>query len=766
MSGAPVGEGTWVRGFFGGRNTLRWEDLQAGTAPDGWAADVLPWVELQVRDDPAVPIVLPCRDASGAVTWYGAARTEQTALRLAEELVAHVGSTYADFSGRPHAVDVADDTLASLAEAFVEPVFRICPTLPGDIEKIRRAIRLYRGLVERRPPTERLAAHPLGILRSRFDRALLSGNEPDAQRLFEQILATGRLGADNRLFLEIRLYAGLGLWQQIAENARLLRAAADLVLPPQVRVDLVEALYRIHVEPGEESGDAAGALAAFRDAGVQRFERLFTTRQGIERPRVVKAFLVHALLRAQPNIGELESLCNLLPDGKGAHSGFTAALRDLVADRAGSAARPRPSVDLADRAFEDLDYDRALALYATLPPSRKVLGRLLVCASVIRDHQSARIALEAVDSRPEDAQAFPDALTTTVEQLRELVAAPVGGATSVEAGAEPSPQAIPADDWLAWIRWLVGGAPIEMARQLLDERSATWTVDALRADPTAVAELARLLGNTDGAVGEVVQHAFPRLFHAFVLDPDEPARVFKPLYATLLTLIAMAETLSHDDLELARVLVAALLNVGVDEQEYRSLVLDVEEVLERQRSLATFDWALDTAEVLAVNPAPEEEVRLSFIMKVLGIARSLAHRLGVAQMEALRLLCQDIDIRLPAELSEAIGKADAASTAVDLNGQSVAIYTLTEAAGQRAREVLRRLFPSVTVWLNSDHVCSERLAALAERADIFIFAWKSSKHQAYYCVKNHRPADLPLLMPRGKGSASILHEVLASAEAA
>ena len=118
--------------------------------------------------------------------------------------------------------------------------------------------------------------------------------------------------------------------------------------------------------------------------------------------------------------------------------------------------------------------------------------------------------------------------------------------------------------------------------------------------------------------------------------------VFKPLYATLLTLIAMAETLSHDDLELARVLVAALLNVGVDEQEYRGVVLDLEEVLERQRSLATFDWALDAAEVLAVNPALQEEVRLSFIMKCTGdcCVRWLTGW-AVAQMEALRLLCPE-----------------------------------------------------------------------------------------------------------------------------
>ncbi len=163
---------------------------------------MLPWLDLLARDDPAIPVVLPYRDGSGIVIWYGAARTQQTALRLVEELVALVGPTYADFTHRPHLVDPADDPQAALTEAFVEPVLRICPALPEDVEKIRRVIRLYRGLVERRPPELRLAARPLGVLRSRFDRALLAGNETEAQQLFEQILATGRLSPDNRLFLE------------------------------------------------------------------------------------------------------------------------------------------------------------------------------------------------------------------------------------------------------------------------------------------------------------------------------------------------------------------------------------------------------------------------------------------------------------------------------------------------------------------------------------------------------------------------------------
>jgi hypothetical protein len=74
--------------------------------------------------------------------------------------------------------------------------------------------------------------------------------------------------------------------------------------------------------------------------------------------------------------------------------------------------------------------------------------------------------------------------------------------------------------------------------------------------------------------------------------------------------------------------------------------------------------------------------------------------------------------------------------------------------------MLRQTCPGLEVDINSDDVCTDRLAALAKNSDVFIFAWRSSKHQAYYCIKNNRTATLPLLQPLGKGSASILRAAL------
>ena len=126
------------------------------------------------------------------------------------------------------------------------------------------------------------------------------------------------------------------------------------------------------------------------------------------------------------------------------------------------------------------------------------------------------------------------------------------------------------------------------------------------------------------------------------------------------------------------------------------------------------------------------------------------------------MLCADIEIDVPSYLSTVSEQSDETGKVAELAGRSIAIYTLAEAAGQRAAKMLAQLVPDIKVSLNNDTVCTERLASLAQKSDLFVFAWRSSKHAAYYCIKNHRPKDLPIVMPRGKGTASILHALFGS----
>jgi hypothetical protein len=97
-----------------------------------------------------------------------------------------------------------------------------------------------------------------------------------------------------------------------------------------------------------------------------------------------------------------------------------------------------------------------------------------------------------------------------------------------------------------------------------------------------------------------------------------------------------------------------------------------------------------------------------------------------------------------------------------LEGKTIGIYTLAHAAGERARKALVEILPTCRIELNSDLVCTSRLASLAKAADLFVFAWKSSSHQAFYCVKDALVGSEPI-WAEGKGTASILRAVLENA---
>ena len=69
------------------------------------------------------------------------------------------------------------------------------------------------------------------------------------------------------------------------------------------------------------------------------------------------------------------------------------------------------------------------------------------------------------------------------------------------------------------------------------------------------------------------------------------------------------------------------------------------------------------------------------------------------------------------------------------------------------------MFPGSIVEVNSDLVATDKLRTLARTADMFVFAWKSSSHAAFYCIKEELPTGEPI-WAAGKGTASIMRAVL------
>jgi hypothetical protein len=748
----------WLRRFFAAPNLLLFDELVSRAAQGGWHEDVLPWLRLQLKDDADAPICLPLVRSSGEVVWYGLARTERGRGKLGDELSAFVGPSYSDFAGNLQQLDPRDPNEGSLLAEFGSPVFRFQSVSPQGIEGMRRAMRLYCGLVARRPPLVRPPNQPLGIIRGDFDRALLAGDEVSARRLYEDLLSTGLLNGENQLYLGIRMRAGLGLWQQIAGDAQMLRNLVDLQFPPRVLADVTEALYHTHLEQHESRGDAKNAVEAFRAAGVGRLGRLFGSRRGLTRPAVVKAFLFHAALEPAFPMGRFEELIELL--GHQANEPFLVSLSEIVEPQLTHDSHDEVPSVLADNAFDEMDYERALELYSAMPVTPANLSRLAVCAKMLADPSAvARVKEVMATITP----AFTERLSAKVRQLlaeiltdEEHFEPSVTAEGSVHLGIDAAPPLL--GGWLEWARWVASGVPVAMVERALAEQAIRWDVEEYVQDPVAADELSDLLGNIATMPMANTGILFPELFRAFLAEHEHPSPALKSVYTILLTMIVLAEAVSEGDLELGTQLVEALVSIGLSDSDYRTLTKDLLELMDRQSAVSTLPWALDIAEILAVYPSPDPEARLRVAVAVLQSARSYGHRLDSGHIHLLRALCRDYDTAFPEDLAE---MPAAATQQVDrLSGRHVGIYTLTDQAGSRVAALLTELFPSVRVDVNNDHVCTPRLAALAKNADVFVFASRSSKHQAYYCVKSHRGSDRPLLHPLGKGSASILRAVL------
>lgn len=319
---------------------------------------------------------------------------------------------------------------------------------------------------------------------------------------------------------------------------------------------------------------------------------------------------------------------------------------------------------------------------------------------------------------------------------------------------------------MRWARRLAtGSSPEEAETEVLNERS-TWEAASLRSNAQLCSEFSNLIGNLASAAADVARRALPLILAAFFPEGEATTQATRPLAGIILLLIAMDEAVARADLEILSTILSALLELGLTTQDYLTTIADLEAVQDRVTSYANLAWSLDVCEALAISPSPSSEAseaRLRFFLKVVGQSRGFAHRLSPHDFLPIEYLARDygVDPSAIADLRPVVKTADDSDASAVLTGKTIGIYTLTEAAGARAKAALKELFPSCTVEVNSDTVCTSSLTNLARTADIFVFAWRSSSHQAFFCVKEALGGRDPVYAA-GKGTASLVNAVRAA----
>jgi hypothetical protein len=685
------------------------------------------------------PLLLPYRQTNDPCTvWYACAASDSQLRALEAELLAFIGPTYAWFRLPEDGEFAADNHARPLLGCSGLYHFVMWTDGPRQDARLLNKWRLYCDLLDRRPPLITRISKSFDTLRADFDRALLARDEVSARLALTTMRDRFGISAENRLYLEIRLFAGLEQWEHIASHP-LLATLAKLNLPQETYGDILEGLYMADVFPFEQGARLASVLDEFQANFLDKVYSLFRTRRQSQRPAVLKAFVLFELLQSSPQVDVLNHLLEQLPPG--AWGPLEVELQQAVA-RLQSPADPAKPAWLA---FEHEQFDRAYELLWGLSDSVDVLRALIRCVDESKDPVRAKALIDRVNEASTQVRAEVEArCSKTWPRVQEL-------------------GRLAFDTRLSWAERMTWRTDLGESLEVYVDRWREWArsaqVDQLLREQDFGTRAAQLLEQMaleqPTAFGRIVT-----LWHEVFVTNADPDLLLKPVYFALLETLRLPDTFGDVELKLVRNVLGHLVHAGLTAQEYAKTVQDIGLVFDQVRSPHYMQWALDVCDVLAIAACPDPAARLRLLSAVAQAGQEFAARMGEADIAMLRMLAQEagIDVMLPIPRLELENLAVPRSADVGIIG----IYSLDEAASHRAITVLKSLYSDLDVRVNADSVCTAQLKSLAQRAAIFIFAWKSSKHAAYFCIKAASRPGQALEMAQGAGTTSMVDAAVRS----
>jgi hypothetical protein len=673
-------------------------------------------------------VLLPFREAvAGPTVWFVCASSMQMLRAIQEEVRAFIGPSYAEEKAQSRPPNVADQHALPLIEAAGWCSIRLeSPDLRSD-SRLLNQWGLYEDLLDRRPRAPSYVPSTFHQLRASFDRALLARNEVAALAAMAALRERFGVSAENRLYLEIRLAAAFERWEAIAQHP-LLPRVIQLQLPPETYGDVVEALYRAHVQAFEAGPTLGPLLDHFRAAIGMPAQPLFKTRRTSRRPSVLKSFVLHELLQDTPQWAVCERFLQELPIG--AFGAVDALVRERCEKSSGVA-----DFEAARAALANEEFDRAWELLWVLPDSVDVLRGLIACAR----ESAVPVRATAVLARLAASEA---SIQSSVESASAMRLA------NLRASYRPPPA--PFEKAYPFVRW---------TNEPEERYVERWAEFVRSVEPT---ELLVHKGMVQAAVDCLTQAAvdtpdlFERLYplwHELFIERMDPSPLLVPVYLEMLEALRARDVFQRADQELIHQILVAIVDSG-DDEAYRQAVVTVAKVFETIRSPQALGWALDVCDSLSQRRVRDADARLRLLAQVIRACQDFSSRLDRLQTHQLLLLAKEAQLE-PPELPEAAASVEEETQTHDETTYQVAFYSLDESATRRAVEILKSLYPRWVVNTNADHVCTDRLKALAHKANVFVFAWRSSKHAAYHCVKASSRKE-NLVMARGVGTTSLV----------
>jgi hypothetical protein len=739
-------ESKWLSDFYSEPQGLSWDILTSDNASENvLARKVLPWLHKLEGSEDDFFTIIPSFGINGNINWYGVATTTQLFSELSDDLKSFIGATYCTFENIDDiAINIHEQILKN---RFGNNVVRFTPFGTSQQEQVETLLDAYLSLINRRPANAERIIRPFGKIRNDFDLALLAKNEDHARQLINEMSLTGRLDSSQKKCLEIRLLAGLGYTDLIARDQALITSVIDLSLPHQTITDITTALYETYIRPYENEPEEVVMHNFNQNIYKPYGGALFKTRKSIRDPIVLRSFLLAQLAHNEPDQSKIDGIVSAYSEnaeGRNLVLKWKEWLKPTSRVQP-PITQPNEPTELVNDAIIDEDYTRAAEICLEHLAEDWVLTPLLRCAENIGSKKLTQSVISHIASLKDLSKLNPRD-TQRLEKLRKSLESE----TIFEI-----PNSIH-----AWVTGVKNNSLGKDPVGILKESIHKWSLDDLLANSKQCNEIADIIVNADKPQEQIYKAVFIPLVDFFAENEKSSQRNFSPIYATLIKLLAWNGALTADELDIASALFGSLLNSAPERDTYLDALNDIIDICNQNKAPLNVDWMLNMAELLVLFPDHGgNEQRLSFFTLLTSYLLSIAYRISQPQKSILAMLakdyeCPDLLDSFPNEEDESIELIPGQ----DYNGH-IGIYSLTEGALQRSLDVLRKYYPRARVEVNNDHEATDRLRSLARNADVFVFAWRSSKHQAFYCIKSAR-TDREILMALGKGSASIIKCVI------
>lgn len=677
-------------------------------------------------------LVLPWQPPNGAAGFYLFSEDREGQRRGREVLNGFLGPGVAGLLSMPDEMVAGLLPLEWAETALTKATFVRRASQVDRLDMLARLEDLVATVAGRPATIEEI--HPTHVDLLRDVRLAMFGQDAHAaQLLFDQLVLTGQLSAENIRFLTIELHACFGRWREMADlpyisvlmQARRPRMVTESMLEMVWWTQIVVHLGVLSVAdafatenvlsrygnilrsievPSTPGGRTLAYLTAMADDDT---ERQGAIRRGAENPTEEAALAaLNAPAAPLPTSPPSESEASVAPIRAAFDGGRFKQVVDLFLDQ------PSPAeADFAVQAVLDMDA-----------------------------HVRAAEVLTTVEEWVGDGRLRPGRrLAADIAAIADLVAERTTG-------------------WVEWAERIGASDEWGDAASTLRNQHAAWKPlsDLSAGQVLLVAE--GVLGAIGSTNEEQLRAGLDILCRVAAGVVEAPSCA--PFADMVLEFLAIQENLSAQVREAYVTLFEAILEAGPSATTYDIMLTRTTELWDRIKARQHVDWALEILDAAAGASSPAQDRRNAFGAAMLNYLRSL-ERLDLRQRVEIESMAPEFG--LTASTVQQAVSADEVSMWSILDGSVVGLYSLLSHAVPRFTERLRALCAPSEIVGNTDTTATNSLRNLAERADHMVVDTWHAAHQATGAIDSVRPRSQQIL-PQQRGVTGFLRALQASLE--